>query len=365
MLEDLDTIPWSQLTHAYGSAEDVPGLLRELRTPAPGKEEEKEPDPSKEEDEEAPLWCLFGNIWHQGTVYEAMAYAVPFLLELVSDSQTPERTGILQLLASIAKSKFTTANVREPGWAVKAHAAVAAGFAVLAAIAKEETEVRLAAAHVLAFLPEQAEVVEPLLQDLLHAESGPAERAGFLLLLGQLGGKSDAALAMLTSALQSADLSQRWAAAYSMALLRPQPLSDFAREAIVEAILAEDFEENFRELPWDAPGDIDCEELYACLDASSREQAATACIGKIESGKATHATISIILGLLFPMTRAGGSSRLKAGDHPFKSTRFERWPAPWKAESVFSVGPFLSGACPTPGANGVTWLPAGIRRRWI
>ncbi len=30
MLDGLDSIPWQQSTHANGSAEDVPGLLRAL-----------------------------------------------------------------------------------------------------------------------------------------------------------------------------------------------------------------------------------------------------------------------------------------------------------------------------------------------
>ncbi len=35
MLDRLDHIPWNQLTHAYGRAEDVPDLLRRLRTAPP------------------------------------------------------------------------------------------------------------------------------------------------------------------------------------------------------------------------------------------------------------------------------------------------------------------------------------------
>src|SRR5258708_24630941 len=35
MLERLDQIPWNQLTHAYGRAEDVPDLLRRLGTAPP------------------------------------------------------------------------------------------------------------------------------------------------------------------------------------------------------------------------------------------------------------------------------------------------------------------------------------------
>jgi hypothetical protein len=89
MLEDLDTIDWSKIHHAYGPAEDIPATLRTL---ASG---------SKKQREQA-LWELHGNIWHQGTVYEATAYVVPFLLELVSDDTAAfmEILGLLALIAS-------------------------------------------------------------------------------------------------------------------------------------------------------------------------------------------------------------------------------------------------------------------------
>ena len=87
-MKELDDIPWAQLTHAYGSAGDVPDLLRSLRTASPDLS-----------GDESPLWQLFGNIYHQGTVYEATSYAVPFLIEPAADPETPDRNGILELLA--------------------------------------------------------------------------------------------------------------------------------------------------------------------------------------------------------------------------------------------------------------------------
>ena len=108
--QELNQIPWKKLPHAYGSADDVPDLLRALRTAAPDLR-----------GEESPLWQLFGNIWHQGTVYEATAYAVPFLLEIAADKETLDRCGVLGLLAEIAKASSYR-------WANDAHAAVAKGF---------------------------------------------------------------------------------------------------------------------------------------------------------------------------------------------------------------------------------------------
>ena len=92
MPDELDAIPWASLTHAGGSAADVPDLLRALRATPRGVKWD-----------ESPLSTLFTNIWHQGTVYEATAYAVPFLLELAADPRNPLRVDILHLLSVIAQ----------------------------------------------------------------------------------------------------------------------------------------------------------------------------------------------------------------------------------------------------------------------
>ena len=71
MLEGLDTIDWSSLTHAYGPATDVPELLRSLLS----------------EDAEVRMQAcadLHEKIWHQGHVYSASSAAIPFLFELLT-----------------------------------------------------------------------------------------------------------------------------------------------------------------------------------------------------------------------------------------------------------------------------------------
>jgi HEAT repeat protein len=89
MLDGLDQIDWKQLTHAYGPADDVPALIRALLS-----QDKRQRDHA--------IYELFGNIYHQGTVYEATAHAVPFLIELLDDPSTPDRSIVACLLASIA-----------------------------------------------------------------------------------------------------------------------------------------------------------------------------------------------------------------------------------------------------------------------
>jgi hypothetical protein len=71
VLDGLAEIPWLDLAHAYGSAEDVPGLLRAIAS-------------GDAEAASNAVHELFGNIWHQGTVYAATEYAVPFLARMAA-----------------------------------------------------------------------------------------------------------------------------------------------------------------------------------------------------------------------------------------------------------------------------------------
>jgi hypothetical protein len=58
LLQHLDDVPWVDLKHAYGSAADVPDLLRKLLDPDPKVRNEV-------------LWTLYGNVFRQGTRYPA------------------------------------------------------------------------------------------------------------------------------------------------------------------------------------------------------------------------------------------------------------------------------------------------------
>jgi hypothetical protein len=88
LLSDLSDIAWRDMTHAYGRASDVPGLLRALVSGDQTKRDKA-------------FHELFGNIWHQGTVYEATVHALPFLIRLLADPDCEDRDSMAQLVASI------------------------------------------------------------------------------------------------------------------------------------------------------------------------------------------------------------------------------------------------------------------------
>ncbi|MFI6236981.1 hypothetical protein ACIBD9_25755 [Micromonospora sp. NPDC050784] len=89
MLDGLDDIDWARLGHAYGAADDVPDQLRALLSPDPAIRDEA-------------LGDLYTNVFHQGSRFEASAYAVPFLLELLADPATPDPAAMLALLSALA-----------------------------------------------------------------------------------------------------------------------------------------------------------------------------------------------------------------------------------------------------------------------
>ena len=89
IFQGLDAIPWSTIKHCYRPATDVPRWLRSLRS-------------SNSSVREAAFRELNNNLLHQGTCYAASSQAIPFLLRLAADEQTPERADIIEFLIDLA-----------------------------------------------------------------------------------------------------------------------------------------------------------------------------------------------------------------------------------------------------------------------
>jgi hypothetical protein len=89
VLEWLERVDWLSLTHAYGPAGDVPGFIRGLAAADPGVRS-------------GARHALYGNVFHQGTRYEASSYALPFLIELACERAVPDRDELLRLIAHLA-----------------------------------------------------------------------------------------------------------------------------------------------------------------------------------------------------------------------------------------------------------------------
>ncbi|WP_433182091.1 hypothetical protein [Actinoallomurus sp. CA-150999] len=88
-LDGLETVSWAELHHAYGSAADVPGQLTALLS-------------ADAEERHQAYAQLYGNVYHQGTRWQASRHVVPFLTELADDPATPDRAAVVDLLRVVA-----------------------------------------------------------------------------------------------------------------------------------------------------------------------------------------------------------------------------------------------------------------------
>ncbi|USQ86785.1 hypothetical protein NFX46_25640 [Streptomyces phaeoluteigriseus] len=165
-LAGLDDRPWPELDHAYGSAEDLPAVLRSLAGDDP-------------ETADGALGELYGSILHQGTVYAATAEAVPFLARLAAAGH--RSADLLVLLGGIAES------TDEHGVAPGACRAAVAGQlpVVLDLVGAGETQVRQAAVWATGHTAATAEAW-PVLRGRWEEETDDAVRAELVTALVRL-----------------------------------------------------------------------------------------------------------------------------------------------------------------------------------
>jgi HEAT repeat protein len=230
VLEGLEAVNWAALGHAGGSAEDVPWLLRQVRTADPKVREET-------------LRELFSRIVHQGTRYSATAPAVPFLVELATAPDTPDRAWLVNLLAYAAvgneeavlpdgivtldRLRHTT-NWHEPeyeAWALAAYRAVQAALPALPPLLDDdEDRLRRETAHLLAWFPSFAAVSLPRLRARLPLEAERDTRVTMIVAIGLLAGATGQTTdtPWLSQLLAGPDAVLRWAAATALARLVPE-----------------------------------------------------------------------------------------------------------------------------------------------
>ncbi|MEE4420686.1 hypothetical protein [Streptomyces bugieae] len=205
---NLDTpvdVDWAKLIHAYGTAEDVPALLQNLRS-------------DDALTRERALDALYGGVHHQGDVYDSTLACIPHLLALAQDPNVPDRGPVIGLLTSIAATANAAAEeygttMPDPQ-AVLAEAAAAgldpdewweeyacahqllAERALTAAVpsmlpllADAEADVRAAAATFLVRCTDEPRALLPALTAGLRTEPHPATRQSLVEDLADLFGR--------------------------------------------------------------------------------------------------------------------------------------------------------------------------------
>ena len=223
MLDGLDAVDWSSIRHCYGPATDVPEQLRALAS----------------EDPERRAWArgkLFGNILHQGGSFEASAYAVPFLLELVADPATQERSSILLLLdgLTVGEDDWVLPEGVRPGFEeIPAYRAVREGVPVFHKLLWDgDDEIEAQAAKLLAWFPDEADgSLEALWARL---EKAPQDVAGACLAaIGLLGGRHQ--IERLAPLLGDDDPYRRWGAAIALARIAGREAPDPTLDVLLDA----------------------------------------------------------------------------------------------------------------------------------
>jgi len=314
MLENLDKIGWRNLQHAYGEASDVPGLIRALAA-------------SDEEVRRGTIYELYGNIWHQGTVYEATSYAVPFLIELLGDDEVQGKDEILKLLYYLANGHSYKAvhqalvarwqgeeAVNSPQyqaemqvelyWVKQAHDAVAEGVKVyLGLLEHADAKVRMCVPFTLVCLPECATEIMPIVSSHLEAESDPQVRASLLLCLAVFAADRSQNYSQLFRdmvKMENEDALVKLAAAMGLVKLMGDNIPEEAVQRLIEAVTnPEEVEEAYEALPWNDAGVVADASMVLCnLAPAVSSIALSPCLEALKKAS-PYSALSLTTALLY------------------------------------------------------------------
>ncbi len=191
MFEKLNAIPWHALTHAYGSAEEVPQWLRQLMSLDPEVRSKAANN-------------LGASICHQGWICPATGYTVPFLIELLREPNTLAKKEILGLLIDIAEADPLSEenwrdNARVQSWRVPKHipfkdayAEVYAGLSTYIDLVQDDKlPVRMMAVKILTHFPEAREDVRNIFLQELQRQITLPEQANLLISLRTISKPED------------------------------------------------------------------------------------------------------------------------------------------------------------------------------
>lgn len=314
MLENLDKIDWHQLNHAYGEASDVPELIKALASDNEGARR-------------GAIYELYGNIWHQGTVYEATSYAAPFLIELLESNEIQDKHEILILLFHLAnghsyKEVHRSIQARFFGeeevnslqyqaemqvelfWVQQAHNAVAAGMPVYFQLLElADPKTRRCVPYTLSALAEHATEIIPIVQARLETECDPQVRASLLLCMGVLVGKQAEQHSQIFGDMLKAENEHalvRLATAMALVMTSNSAPPLEAVQRLVETIAnPEEVEEAYNGLPWSNSGIVADMSMVLCnLEPESAGIALAPCLEALK--KATsYSALNLTNALLY------------------------------------------------------------------
>ncbi|MET9656795.1 hypothetical protein [Streptomyces sp. NPDC006510] len=215
MCKELDAVDWGALEHNYGSAEDVPALLRRCAGP-------------DQEDADDAAFKLLNRLFHQGGwICSAAPVALPFLVRLAAspDALLSCRRVMLELVWRLAAEAGQVSETSlDPSWRPAWEQILPD---VLALLTDPTPKIRRDAAHVLGVCESRAELVLPALVQCWQVETDPATCLDLVLALGRAARREPAGpqaakvLNLLRGLLDSPQTQTRLAAAHALAAADP------------------------------------------------------------------------------------------------------------------------------------------------
>lgn len=278
VIESLEQINWKALHHAYGSAEDVPQLLRALAS-------------NDNADRTEAYNKLYGNIWHQGTIYEATAYAVPFLIELLNISDVKDKDAIVYFLQAIGTGgsyhedhassfyeekhspEFQKKLNQELLWVKNVYLATVDGLPTyLQLLTCPDKQVRRVVPYLLAIFTDKIAPIKTALLKQIALEQDAVAKASMLLSASELEqhiaqheGKSD--LGFLLENVENSQESEIVQFSSALALIQLDLHAHYASAMPVLHRTIGKVDESYTLLPWQQEANTPIEAVYALLES--------------------------------------------------------------------------------------------------
>ncbi|WP_037881974.1 HEAT repeat domain-containing protein [Streptomyces sp. NRRL S-378] len=183
MINDLESIAWASLGHAYGPAGDVPQWLRDMVS-------------SDDEVRDKAFSSFYGAAHHQGDVYPCTVASLPFLFDMADSPSTPDRASVVALIVSIGREAVDrdeiggvwigidgeeTTAYQDAAALIRGRGEVFVGYAC-----DPDARVRSAAIAGLGLFLDDAERAVGVLRARLDAEDGTMERLLVIRTMGDL-----------------------------------------------------------------------------------------------------------------------------------------------------------------------------------
>ncbi len=255
MLEGLDSIDWSRLNTCYGYSEEIPVALRNLLS-----------------DDAALRRVAFGTLHteltHQGSIYEASVYVVPFLLELLALPDMPDKLSLVGLLANLgSKNTYLRDSFQELAMRLlfkdiaqigrgespdlqkkrnayrmaveKTHQAVREGLPLLLPLlADGDPAMRMKVAYLFTFFPEGTSWLSPVVIAQLQEEPQECVISCLLLCLGYLRSSApEIASLLMQHLLEGKSALLRFVAAMALCLLSQEHTPKEAIQVLFDVLV--------------------------------------------------------------------------------------------------------------------------------